>query len=74
MHLVRGTARTLRYDCQGALQKDAIETISPPRETIDLPELKDMVASGATVMVMNRQTCQGGGFSKGLTRWSTPTL
>lgn len=74
VHLVRGTARTLRYDCQGALKKDAIETVSDPRESLELPELKDLVGQDATVIVMNRQTCQGGGFSKGLTRWSTPSL
>lgn len=74
VHLVRGTARTLRYNCEGQLTKDAVETISAPRETIELPEMKEVVATGATIMVMNRQTCGGGGFSAGLTRWSTPTL
>lgn len=74
VHLVRGTQRVQRYDCAGQLTKDETETVEAPRETLTLTELKDLVANDATVVVMNRQTCGGGGFRRGLTRWSAPTL
>ncbi len=73
-HLVRETARVQRFDCRGQMIRDENETIKAPRADIELGELKILASTTATIQVMNRQTCRGGGLHRPLTRWGTPAL
>lgn len=74
VRLVRETGRLIYKNVEGTVTLDTTETLSPPREVLSLPELKFLSATYAQVLVLNRQTCEGGGFYKGLTRFNAPNL
>lgn len=76
VHLVKETQRTQRFNCQNEITSDQTEDIQSARSTIILEELKNLDLKGTEISVINRQTCQGGGFSKGWTLFgkATPSL
>lgn len=74
VRLVRETQETIRYNCAGQITSQENETVTEPRESLDLPELKFLNSTSATIIDLNRQTCHGGGFRRAIFSSNAPTL